>query len=170
VAAWQKVVSTFRGQAVPVVSYLWITTAHAFSVPLSDRRRAEKWYPGDGYVDGIAADAYNWYTCRPGINTPWKSLQTIIEPMRVFGTRHPDKQLWLTEWASTEDPQSPGRKAQWIRDAQALFKRAEYAQYVGVSYFNTPGSREWNCTWPIDSSTTALAAFREMGADPVYAG
>jgi len=168
--AWERVVDTFRAQGVTNASYVWIMTAHSFGVPQSDRRRAEKWYPGDAHVDGIGADAYNWYTCRPGINTPWRSLQTIIEPMRLFGTQHPDKQLWLSEWASTEDPQAPTRKAEWIADARALFDDPEYAQFVGVSYFNTPGSQSWNCLWPIDSSPEALTAFRDMGLEPYYSG
>jgi glycosyl hydrolase family 26 len=168
--AWRRVITTFRDQRVPNASYVWIMTAYSFGVPLSDRRRAEKWYPGDDFVDGIGADAYNWYTCRPGINTPWRSLAAIIEPMRVFGTQHSTKQLWLTEWASTEDPQAPTRKAEWITAARDLFLDPIYAQFVGLSYFNTPGSKSWNCVWPIDSSPEALTAFTDMGLDPFYSG
>jgi len=171
IAAWRSVVSVFRARGVPNASYMWIMTAHSFGLPLTDRRRAEKWYPGDEYVDGIASDAYNWYRCRTGINTAWKSLAAIIEPMRLFGLQqHADKPMWLTEWASTEDPQAPGRKAQWIDEAKALFKRAEYAQFVGISYFNTPGNSSWSCAWPVDSSGNALTAFAAMGSDPFYGG
>ena len=64
----------------------------------------------------------------PGIATPWKSLAVIIESFRRFGALHPSKRLWLTEWASAEDPQDPSRKPKWIADAQALFKQPGYAE------------------------------------------
>jgi len=146
---------------------MWIMTDWSFHVGPADRRQAIKWYPGDQWIDGIAADAYNWYTCR-GQNELWKSLETIITPMRNFGLAHPNEELWLTEFASTEDPARPDRKAQWFRDARALFKRSGWGQFYGVMYFNYPGQQ--NCNWWVDSSTASMTAYREMAQDPYYRG
>jgi len=82
IAAWRKVVTVFRAQGVTNADYLWIMTAYSFKA--KDRRRAVDWYPGDGYLDYIGADAYNWYTCRPGTNNPWNSLEQLVNPMRLF--------------------------------------------------------------------------------------
>ncbi len=167
-AAWQAWVTLFRTQGVSNVTFVWIMTDYSFQVPSSDRRFAAKWYPGDAFVDAIAGDAYNWFTCRPGINTAWKSLAQIIEGQRVFGLAHPTKPLWLAEYGSDEDPAQPGRKAQWFRDAQALFAQPGYAQFAGVNLFEQLSSS--SCPWAADSSTTAAAAWRAWGADPLYGG
>ncbi len=136
----------------------------------ADRRSAPKWYPGDAYVDGIAGDAYNWYTCRPGVPIPWWSLQQIVEPMRQFGAAHPAEELWLAEFASVEDPAQPDRKAQWIDAARQLFQSPGWEQFRGVLYFHNAHATGSPCQWWIDSSTAASAAFTAMGADPYYGG
>ena len=92
----------------------------------------------------------------------------IIRPFRDFGAAHPDKELWLSEYASTEDTASPGRKAQLINQAQALFKRSDYAQFHGIVYFDFRGPD--NCRWFTDSSTTSASAFRTLAQDAFYGG
>lgn len=168
VLAWQKWVDLFRSRDATNVKFMWIATDQSFWLGSGDRRAAPKWYPGDTYVDGIGGDAYNWFNCRTGIVNRWKSLREIIEPMRQFGLLHPDEALYLTEWASAEDPARPGRKAQWITDARNLFKQPGWEQFDGVDYFNLRG--QGNCDWRVTSSTSAGAAFAAMGADPFYGG
>lgn len=132
------------------------------------RPGGRRWYPGDDQVDGIAVDAYNWFGCRPGINNPWRSLQQIADPARVFAAAHPDEQFWVTEYATVEDAANPARKAQWYRDAQALFRTPAWAGTDGVLLFEPhPNSP---CIWRPDSSAAALAAWRAWGADPYYGG
>lgn len=168
IAAWRKVHDIFVARGVTNAKFVWIMTDYAFWVGSQARNDASKWFPGDAYLDAMGIDAYNWYHCRTGINTAWKSLEQIIRPFRDFGANHPDKELWLTEWASTEDPLVPGRKAQFYADAQALFKRADYAQFEGISYFDTRG--QGACTWYPDSTPSSLAAFRTMATDEFYGG
>jgi len=168
IAAWRNFHRVFAAQGVTNVKFMWIMTDYSFFAALDDRRRAEKWYPGDYYVHAVAADAYNWFTCRSEYKSPWKSLETIIAPFRDFGRKHPGEEVWLAEWATVEDPARPGRKAQWIRDAQALFKRADYAQFHGVSYFDS--YKKASCPWPVETSASSLDAFADMGADPFYGG
>ena len=170
-AAWRRIVDIFRRERVNNVEYLWVMTDWSFAVPPDDRRFAGKWYPGDAYVDGLGADAYNWQRCRPEIVNEWMSLKEIIEPFRKFGKRHPDEFLWLAEWGSVEDPNVPGRKAEWFRDARKLFKRPAYDQFQGVSYFNRNyDSEQFQCAWRVDTSPSALKAFTAMANDPFYAG
>lgn len=167
IAAYRKWVGVLDAVGATNVENIWIMTANAFKVGVRDRRQAVKWYPGDDVVDVIAADAYNWYTCR-GQSEQWRPLETVITPMRNFGRAHPTKPLLLAEWGSAEDPADPGRKAQWFRDARALFKRPGWEQFVGVVYFNRQGQRQ--CNWSFDSSASARQAFIEMAQDPYYGG
>ena len=171
IAAWRKIVGIFGEQGVSNARFLWIMTAHSFAVSPTDRRLASKWYPGDAYVEGIGSDAYNWYSCREEVNSPWRSLQEILEPMRQFGASHPDEGLWVAEFASVEDPAQPGRKAQWIDDARLLFQNPGWERFLGVSYFhNAERDAGSACQWWVDSGTAADAAFADMGADPYYSG
>lgn len=167
IAAWRKMITVFRDQGVTNAEYVWTLTAHAFRV--NDRRAARLWFPGDAYVDGLGADAYNWYTCRnDGSNIPWHSLSYILEPFRQFGLTHPTKKMMVVEWASVEDPATPGRKADWIAAAHALFKTPEYAQFTAVLYFHRRGTNFPSCQWRFDTSQSALDAFRTMANDPFY--
>ncbi len=168
VAAWRKFHDIVVARGATNVTFMWIATDYAFMVGSNARNYGPNWYPGDAYVDAMGIDAYNWFTCRTGINTPWWSLEQIIRPFRDFGALHPDKELWLTEWASTEDPANPARKSQWYQAAQALFKRSDYAQFVGISAFDARGPD--NCTWYPDSRATSAAGFKAMATDPFYGG
>ena len=168
IAAWRKFHDVFEARGATNVKFMWIMTDYAFFVGSAARNDASKWYPGDSYLDAMGADAYNWYNCRTGINTPWWTLETIIRPFRDFGAAHPNEELWLSEYASTEDTASPGRKAQWINQVQALFKRSDYAQFHGIVYFDFPGPD--NCRWFTDSSTSSASAFRTLAQDAFYGG
>lgn len=167
VAAWQNWVTILRGEGATNAKAMWITTAFAYTVKATDSRLASNWYPGDGYVDAIGADAYNWYTCRAGVNTAWMSVAQLIEGMRQFSLLHPGPELWITEFASVEDPAAPGRRAQWIADAQALFQQPNYARFKGVVYFE---QNKAPCDWRVENTPDALAALSTMGADPYYRG
>lgn len=169
IAAWRHIHDIFVAQGATNVRFMWIMTDWAFKVPSTDRRYAWKWYPGDAYVDGIAADAYNWWTCR-GRDEPWQSLATAISGFLTFGAQHPTIPMWLTEFGSVENPNDPTAKANWITQAQAVLQQPAYAQIVGVAYFNQVQPSLPNCDWPVESSTAATAAFTAMGADPYFQG
>ena len=107
--------------------------AVSFELPPSDPRYAAYWYPGDGYVDDIAADVYNWFDCRyqtGGPKNAWKSLEQITyspnDTNDLGGVTNyldnlnaglvqqgkPTKGLILMEWGSVEnDTTTPGTKA-----------------------------------------------------------
>ncbi len=168
IAAWRKVRAIFRERGATNVTFMWIMTDYSFFAATTDRRYAPKWYPGNAHVEAIGADAYNWAACRAEFQGPWKTLEQIIQPFRNFGLQHPNEEMWLAEWASVEDPAVPSRKATWIRQAQALFKTEGYSQFVGISYFDS--YKRAGCEWPVETSSTSLAAFRGMGADPFFLG
>jgi hypothetical protein len=168
IAAWQNFHNVFAAEGVTNATWIWIMTSFAFIVPTTDPRYAWNWYPGDAYVDAIGADAYTAYTCdNPG--GVWHPLAYQIAGFVKFGTQHPTKPMWLPEWGVVEDGNTPGRKAQWITDAETLFKDAAYGQFAGIAYYNEtrPGTV---CNWQIATSTTAQAAYAAMAKDPFYSG
>ncbi len=169
--AWRTFIGLFKDRNLAHVKYAWIMTYWSFATDPSDVKYADKWYPGDEYVDIITATAYNWDNCKGNDTDPWMPLTQIIEPMRQFGLAHPDKGLALAEWASTEKPSDNGAaKAAWIDDVAEMFQQPEWNQFVGLAYFNVFDDTYPNCLWELDSSTAAMEAFTAMGADPFYGG
>jgi hypothetical protein len=166
IAAWRNWVSVFRAEGATNVSFMFITTAFGYTVKTTDRRYVPAWYPGDDVVDVIAVDAYNWFTCRATVKNPWNTLAQLITGQRAFGQAHPTKPLWLAEFASVEDPALPGRRAQWLSDAESLFQKPGWEQYQGVLYFDL----KKQCDWRVETTPDALAAFSTMGADAFYQG
>ena len=51
--------------------------------------------------------------------------------MRLFAQGKAIKGILIPEWASTEDPAQPDRKAQWISDARALVKKPGWKGFRG---------------------------------------
>lgn len=168
IAAWRKWVTIFREQGVTNAEFMWIMTEHAFQVSSSDRRYGAKWYPGDEWVVHLGADAYNDYTCRGSSTSPWKTLAEDIEGFRKFGLLHPAKGMWLPEWASAPDPASASRRPTWVDQARELFKQPAYAQFRGISYFNSfrPGTP---CNWVLTQDASVIR-WATMGNDPFYSG
>lgn len=166
IAAWRKLVTLYRSAGVTNVEYVWTMTAWGFK--RKDADNARYYYPGDAYVDHIAADPYNWYRCRRSTGT-WGDMANILEGHRQFGLQHPTKGLMLMEWGSAEDGASPGRKAQWIRDLITLFQKPAYAQYNAVLQW---GGRSDNiagrCNFDYLSSSSATQAWRDMGNHPAF--
>ncbi|QFG24730.1 glycosyl hydrolase [Actinomadura sp. WMMB 499] len=162
--AWRRVVSTFREEGARGVRHVWTLTDAAYG------RDASRYYPGDGYVDAIGVDAYNWFTCR-GRDEGWRSLAELIQRHRRFGDRHPGKELMILETGTVEDPADPGRKARWLADATALFQRPEYRRYTALLHWDARHGRPEGptCAWDYRSSEPSLRAWRAMAAAPVFA-
>ncbi len=171
IAAYRKVVEIFRNNNADKVEFMWIMTSYSFLMPLDDRRAAPLWYPGDDVVDQIGADAYNWSRCRTNEQVAWETPDQILGGLRTFGTLHPEAELWLSEFASTEDIVDPNRKATWMTELRALLKLPGWEQFEGVLHFNqvhtAPGT---NCQWWVDSSPATLAAVQALAADEFFGG
>lgn len=168
VDAWRKIVSVFQDDGVTNVRWVWDLTAYTFG--RTDALNADAWYPGDAYVDGIGADGYNFYACRSGVSNVWRSFAQVFESAREFGLAHPSEFLTIPEWGTVEDPQVPGRKAQWIADAQATLQSPGWDQFKAILYWNSQSPTTPPCEFQVDTSQSALDAFQTMGADPYFSG
>ncbi len=170
-AAFRKLHDVLVSQGATNVQFAWIMTAWSFEVGdihPDDRRVADRWYPGDDIVDYISVQEYNWATCRDN-NDTWESLEVGLEPFMRFARKHPSKKLIISEFGSPEG--SAGRKADWIDDARALFKRGEYKdRFAAILYFHFDdrASGDNSCNWWLDSSTSSLEAARRLAQDSFY--
>ena len=76
----------------------------------------------------------------------------------------------LAEWGSPEDPANAQRKAQWIAEAQAMFKQPAYSRFIAMSYWSQLSQSYKGCDFRLTSSTPALNAYKAMAGDPFYSG
>ncbi len=158
VAAWRHYRQVFAARGVSNVAFVWIMTPSSFS----KAGMADAYYPGDDAVDWIGEDAYNWFGCREGKSTSWRSPAELIAPFASWAAGH-GKPLMLAEWGSAEDPAQPQRKAQWLRDGLAAART--WPQLRAMSYFDGVG----NCNWRLDTGA-ALQGFADDGDDPAAHG
>jgi hypothetical protein len=172
IAAWRHLIDTYRAAGVRNARYVWTMTGWSFTAKAGGgRTRAELYYPGDAYVDDIAADTYNWNTCHSASGT-WQNPAQLFDPERRFGLRHPSKGLMLLEWGTVEDPAHPGRKAQWLSDAARLLAGPAYRQFRAALYWDDQhtGKRISSaCNFDYRTSPGALAAWRSMATVPAFA-
>ena len=164
-AAWRNIHGVFEQQNADA-EWVWTMTAWSFRVNDSDPRAAEKWYPGDAYVDYLGADAYNWNQCRSA-NEGWSELETSLSGFIEFGDEHPNKPLVLPEFGSAEG--SPGAKAGWLNRAADFLKESDNAErFAAVLYFSSEHQGVPRCNWFLDSTTSSLNAARNIAQDPFF--
>ncbi|MEV0596372.1 glycosyl hydrolase [Nonomuraea cavernae] len=167
VDAWRKVVDLQRAQGVTNARYVWTVTSVAFE--RTDRTAASLFYPGDAYVDHIAADSYNGYAC-DNPKGRWAEPAEVVEGQRRFGELHPDKGLMLLEWGSVEDPERPGRRAEWLNAARKMFLSPGYEQYRALLSWDARnlGGAAPACDFDVARTPDSLAAWRAIATDPGY--
>jgi len=161
IAAWRTLHQVYQAQGATNVRWVWTLTAWAFTTGT-----AAAYYPGDAYVDGIAADGYNWYTCRSGGGS-WQSFATVFDGERRFGLAHPTEKLMIMEFGSTEDPLRPGRKAAWFDAARETLRSPDWAQFSVVLSWNgrNDPNRRTGCLFDYASSASATRAWVDMRDD-----
>jgi Glycosyl hydrolase family 26 len=153
IAAYRHVVDVFRARGANNVQFVWQMTDYAFALSSSSSQQAIKWYPGDGYVDAIGPDAYNWYSCGPG-HGRWRDLSIPAAPALAFARAH-GKQMVLAEFGSQAGP----LRAQWLNNAHQ-WMIANQSSIMAAFYFDRPATvANTGCVFPLSSNAdvTALA-------------
>jgi hypothetical protein len=154
VAAYRHVVDIFRAVGASNVGWIWApnTDWNAQSVYSS-------YYPGDGYVDWLGMDGYNFGTT---------SSDGWLTPAQIFGRSYlalvglSQKPIIIEETASSE---LGGAKAAWITQlAQTI--PAQFPAISALVWFQ----RNKETDWRVNSSAAALGAFQTLATNPDWAG
>jgi hypothetical protein len=153
-AAWRHVHAVFAAQGADNVRWVW--SPH---VPDARAERFEAYFPGPDVVDWLALDGYNWGRSRPG--TRWQEFDDIFgSAYRDLVTLAPGRPVMLAEIGSAEEG---GDKAAWIRQAFGPALTASYPEVAGVVWFHA--FPRGHADWRVDSSPSALEAWREVVID-----
>ena len=157
VAAWRHVHDLFAAKGVRG-SWVWAPGADVFA---GARGGADRYWPGDGYVDWVAAAGYNGAACN---GTAWTDFATVFKAFYTWGSAT-GKQLMVADTGTVEDPANPGRKAQWFLDAAGALSRS-MPRIRAVVYFDQGG----RCDWRPETSVPSMEGFVRLARDPFFGG
>ncbi|MEO7117617.1 MAG: glycosyl hydrolase, partial [Candidatus Limnocylindrales bacterium] len=154
VPAWRHMVDVARAEGATNVRWVWCPNVAASSrfTPFSQV------YPGDGYVDWVCLDGYNWGTS--GNNSAWRSFATTFGDSINALSSLTDKPMMIGETGSSE---LGGDKATWIATAYARLL-SDFGQVRAVTWFDANKETDWR----VDSSSSSLAAYRSVAASDSF--
>jgi len=139
VQAWRHLHDILAQEGATNVRWVW--SPYSMDVPATNT--LERYYPGDGYVDLLAMDGYNWGTCRPDFGG-WRSFDQIFRPAYRRLVALADKPVWIAEMASAPDG---GDKSAWVA-AMVRSLLNHYPAIDAVVWFNVNKECDWRLTSP----------------------
>jgi hypothetical protein len=157
VTAWRHVHDIFTSVGAGNATWVWCPNVeYRNSTPLTAL------YPGDEYVDWTGLDGYNWGT-NPSRPDRWKSFDQVYRATydNIVANVAPSKPMMIAEMGSSE---YGGSKAAWIAEALAAIP-SSYPQIRAALWFD---KFDDGMDWPIESSTSAAAAFAQGIQAPSY--
>lgn len=157
VGAFRRIVDIFRARGATNVTFVWTMMAWSFERQASV---ASQYYPGDAYVDVVAADGYNWYPGRKG--SRWRSFREVMGSTRAFAVAHA-KPFMAAEYGVQEDPAQPGRKGEWYRGILSVIP--DWPELIALVYFDS----DRIYPWLPDTSASALDGYRDLASNPLTA-
>ena len=158
VAAWRHVRELFAGQGVRAF-WVWSPNADAFA---GARGGVDQYWPGDDYVDWVAADGFNWGSCT-GRST-WRDFGPIFKAFSSWGSPRA-KPLMISGTGAVEDPIDPGRKRGWYVEAAGALAGA--MPRIRAVVLLDQGGR---CDWRPDTSAQSMQGFVDFVRDPFFSG
>lgn len=153
VAAWRHLVKVFRRVGATNVSWVWCPY-----VDNVGRNPYTSFYPGGRWVDWLALDGFNW-----GAPKVWQSFSKIFDrSYRNLVSIGPKKPIMIAEIGSGE---AGGDKASWL--SRTLGRQLPRLKRIrAVVWFDAVDRSDFR----IDSSSSALAAFRDGISRRLYSG
>ncbi|MFN8109859.1 MAG: glycosyl hydrolase [Thermoleophilia bacterium] len=157
VAAWRHIHDIFDAAGANNAIWVWAPAnqSHPGLLDLTSWNNWRNYYPGNGYVDWVGIDGYNW-----GPIWGWSEFGEIFSP--IYSDYAATKPIMIAETSSVEDG---GSKAAWIGHATTWIKA--HPAIRAVVWFDVDQSAE-GVNWSIDSSAASLAAFKRLAQDPYF--
>jgi len=139
-ALFRRVVEIFRAQSAG--NALFVFCPNVDSLPVEPWNRASAYYPGDGYVDVLGMDGYNWGTTHTkgahGYDSSFRPFKEIFRPLYdELKTLAPAKPVMVFETASAS---KGGDKARWA--AEALDTASAWG-LAAVVWFEVDKEQDW---------------------------
>jgi len=153
---WKHVRRIFAQEGAANVRWVWSpNVAYPGSSAFADS------FPGDNAVDWVGLDGYNWGTSQLG--KQWTSFVATFNASYTAVAQLTGRPMMIGETASTE---LGGDKAAWITQGLLTDLPAHFPRIRAVIWFDENKESDWR----VDSSATALAAYRQVVSSPLYQG
>lgn len=147
--AWRHVHERFGRAGATNVRWVWCPNTETDSVSF------DSLYPGDAYVDWLGVDGYNG-----GTQLTWGGWlspeQLFTRSYRSLVRLSPSKPIMIAETSTVEQG---GSKPGWIDDLFTSLPRA-FPNVRAIIWFDADDSSRGEADWRINTSTSALAAYR----------
>jgi beta-mannanase len=153
IAAWRHIWTIFHDRGATNAAFVWCPTDWGWVTG-----NPARYYPGDGYVDWLCADGYNWAPGKPG--APWASFVSIVTPFYTWA-KGKGKPIMIGEYGCQE--RRPGDKAHWVDSARNAME-TRFPKIRAVVYFDQLKDYDWR----IHTSGSSFFAFKRMGRDPYF--
>jgi hypothetical protein len=168
-AMYRYVVRRLRAAGVDNLVTVLVHMAYA---PLTSKPWFGQMYPGDDVVDWIGFDTYAYsvpgyghgdfaelVNRRAGARGRWPGFYNWA------AARFRDKPLMVAEWGVWHARGNPAHKARFYRSVGAQIGR--FPRIKALVHFDTPSNQKgWDSR--VDSTSDGLAAYRELGALPIF--
>ena len=155
ISAWRHVVAIFRSANVTNVNWVWSP-----NVNCGGACPFQEYYPGDGWVDWVGLDGYNYSAVHL---VAWQSFDQVFQSSYRQITALANKPLMIAETSSTE---VGGNKAAWITSALTQTLPQKMPLVRALVWFNVNKETDW----AVNSSLASLNAFRNAVDRPLFAG
>jgi hypothetical protein len=155
IAAFRHMVEIFRNRGATNAQFVWCPNAWAFT-----KGNAAQWYPGDGYVDWLCANGYNWNPGRAG--DKWRDLAEIFHAFHDWGKGR-GKPMMIGETGVME--RKSGEKPGWYRQALVDMK-TKLPQMDAIIFFDSHRKYDWR----LASTDAAFEAWKKAVNDPYLKG
>jgi hypothetical protein len=154
IAMWRHVVSIFRLAGATNARWVWSPNVHGAS-----SQAFQPYFPGDSWVNVVALDGYNMGT---GLGY-WQSFT------KLFGKSY-EELAALTNLpmmiAETSSAEKGGSKAEWIESIPQSISTT-MPRIRALTWFDRLTTEN---DWRMNSSPSALAAFRNVASSGFFSG
>ena len=152
VQAWKHIRAIFSQVGATNVGWVWCPLAGNFT-----STNASAYYPGDDQVDWLCTDVYAIGSTKP--------FADVATDFMTWAAGHPGKPIIIGEYGS--ESTDPAAKQSWIEGATSFAK--SHPQIKAMVYFDALRSESGKQRdFRIDSSSSTLAAYKAMLADPWF--
>ncbi len=154
IRAWRHIVDLFRAAGAANVQWVWCPNVQGFGPSTAP---FDPLYPGDAYVDVVGLDGYNFGPP----HSPWRSAIEIFKASYDDLAQLTDRPIMICEWGCSEQG---GDKAAWIHQSFLHDVPEQMPRIRALIVFSKKAEGDFR----IQSSPSALDAYRDMAASPIY--
>lgn len=155
-AAWRRIVTIFRQQGATNVRFAFVLMSGSYH-ERNARKDADRYYPGNQYIDYIGSNYFNGWPAKPGAEN--RSFREGLQPFYKWGTSK-GKPLVIGAFGAQEHPDQPEHRSRWLQEAADTLRGWPAVRLA--CYFNSDER------FPYALDGPGLRTYREFANQPYF--